>query len=420
MIGGERGRHDPPRRPRRLLRVGGAAGRPAAARPAGDRRRRGGAGGQLRGAGVRRLRRDGRGPGAPAVSARDRRPATHGGLLGGEQGGVRGVRRHDATRRGAVDRRGVPRRRRAATGVRHAGADRPCSCDRTCGSGSACRSPSGWRGRSSSPRWRAASPNPTVCSSFRSAGELAFLHPLPVERLWGVGPATAGKLHARGITTVADVARLPHGALVSMLGRASGHQLHALAHNRDPRLVEARRRRRSIGSQRALGRRPTAAGCDRRRRGRPRRPGDSQDAHRRADRADGDAAAALRRLLAGDAVAHDALADGGDPGSTRARPEPCWRRRLRWSSSAASRWSGSRSPTSTTTARSSSPCRSNDRAARSTPSSTPCASASAPAPSRGPCCSATTVHPRCRCCRTDRPGARDHGLTACVVELSPS
>ncbi len=85
--------------------------------------------------------------------------------------------------------------------------------------------------------------------------ELAFLHPLPVERLWGVGPATSGKLHARGITTVADVARLPQPALVAMLGRASGHQLHALAHNRDPRPVQARRRRGSIGSQRALGRR---------------------------------------------------------------------------------------------------------------------------------------------------------------------
>jgi DNA polymerase IV len=84
--------------------------------------------------------------------------------------------------------------------------------------------------------------------------ELHFLHPLPVERLWGVGPATAAKLHARGITTVADVARLPHGALVSMLGRASGHHLHALARNRDPRPVQARRRRGSIGSQRALGR----------------------------------------------------------------------------------------------------------------------------------------------------------------------
>jgi DNA polymerase-4 len=85
--------------------------------------------------------------------------------------------------------------------------------------------------------------------------ELAFLHPLPVERLWGVGAVTAAKLHARGITTVDDVARLPQGALVAMLGRASGHQLHALAHNRDPRPVQARRRRGSIGSQRALGRR---------------------------------------------------------------------------------------------------------------------------------------------------------------------
>ncbi len=87
-------------------------------------------------------------------------------------------------------------------------------------------------------------------------GELAFLHPLPVERLWGVGSVTARKLHERGITTVSQVARLPEATLVSMLGRASGRQLHALAHNRDPRPVQARRRRRSIGSQRALGRSP--------------------------------------------------------------------------------------------------------------------------------------------------------------------
>jgi DNA polymerase-4 len=87
-------------------------------------------------------------------------------------------------------------------------------------------------------------------------GELAFLHPLPVERLWGVGPVTAGKLRDRGIVTVAEVARLPEAALVSMLGRASGRHLHALAHNRDPRPVQVGRRRRSIGSQRALGRSP--------------------------------------------------------------------------------------------------------------------------------------------------------------------
>jgi DNA polymerase-4 len=86
--------------------------------------------------------------------------------------------------------------------------------------------------------------------------ELRFLHPLPVERLWGVGPVTARKLRARGITTVRQVAYLPESILVSMLGRASGHHLHALAHNLDPRPVHPRRRRRSIGSQRARGRAP--------------------------------------------------------------------------------------------------------------------------------------------------------------------
>jgi DNA polymerase-4 len=85
-------------------------------------------------------------------------------------------------------------------------------------------------------------------------GELAFLHPLPVERLWGVGPATARKLHERRISTVGEVARLDESVLVAMLGRASGRHLHALAHHRDPRPVVVGRRRRSIGSQCALGR----------------------------------------------------------------------------------------------------------------------------------------------------------------------
>jgi DNA polymerase-4 len=84
--------------------------------------------------------------------------------------------------------------------------------------------------------------------------ELAFLHPLEVERLWGVGQVTARKLRDRGITTVGQVARLDESVLVWMLGRASGRHLHALAHNRDPRPVQVGRRRRSIGSQRALGR----------------------------------------------------------------------------------------------------------------------------------------------------------------------
>jgi len=86
--------------------------------------------------------------------------------------------------------------------------------------------------------------------------ELAFLHPLPVERLWGVGKVTAAKLRSRGLTTVGQVAGLGEAALVSILGRATGRQLHALAHNRDPRPVRPRRRRGSIGSQRAFGRGP--------------------------------------------------------------------------------------------------------------------------------------------------------------------
>jgi DNA polymerase-4 len=89
--------------------------------------------------------------------------------------------------------------------------------------------------------------------------ELSFLHPLEVERLWGVGPVTSRKLRSRGIVTVGQVAQLGEGALVSLLGRAAGRQLHALAHNRDPRFVRVGRRRGSMGSQHALGRSPKSA-----------------------------------------------------------------------------------------------------------------------------------------------------------------
>jgi DNA polymerase-4 len=93
--------------------------------------------------------------------------------------------------------------------------------------------------------------------------ELAFLHPLPVERLWGVGPVTSRRLGALGITSVRQVAELPEPLLVAMLGGAAGRHLHALANNRDPRPVQARRRRGSIGSQRARGRSPwTPHGVD--------------------------------------------------------------------------------------------------------------------------------------------------------------
>src|SRR3954452_4406322 len=83
--------------------------------------------------------------------------------------------------------------------------------------------------------------------------ELEFLHPLPVERLWGVGEKTARKLHAHNLFTVGQVARVPEPQLIEMLGRGSGRQVHALAHNRDPRRVRTRSRRRSIGAQHGFG-----------------------------------------------------------------------------------------------------------------------------------------------------------------------
>ena len=93
-----------------------------------------------------------------------------------------------------------------------------------------------------------------------AGGELDFLHPLPVERLWGVGPVTAAKLRQRQIHTVGHVARVGEAALVAMLGAGAGRHLHALAHNHDPRWVRVGARRGSIGAQSALGRGPHAFG----------------------------------------------------------------------------------------------------------------------------------------------------------------
>ena len=94
--------------------------------------------------------------------------------------------------------------------------------------------------------------------------ELAFLHPLDVSRLWGVGPVTADKLRAKGLHTVGDVAAVPERLLVGLLGPAAGRHLLALANDHDPRRVVVGRRRSSIGSQRALGRgRTSRADLDR-------------------------------------------------------------------------------------------------------------------------------------------------------------
>ncbi len=88
--------------------------------------------------------------------------------------------------------------------------------------------------------------------------ELEFLHPLKIERLWGVGKVTAEKLHAFDIDTIGDLASHSEASIVSILGKGAGHHLHSLANNRDPRRVQTYRGRSSIGAQHALGRGPTS------------------------------------------------------------------------------------------------------------------------------------------------------------------
>ena len=99
---------------------------------------------------------------------------------------------------------------------------------------------------------RAAKPDGLLLVA--AAREREFLHPLPVEALWGVGDSTARKLRGAGIETVGQLAELSEPALATIVGRAAGRHLHAVARNRDPRRVRSGRRRRSFGSQSALGR----------------------------------------------------------------------------------------------------------------------------------------------------------------------
>src|SRR5689334_5347391 len=86
--------------------------------------------------------------------------------------------------------------------------------------------------------------------------ELAFLHDLPVEMMWGVGPATRARLVESGIATIGDLARSSPGAIARLLGDAAGERLAALAWNRDPRVIRTQVHAHSIGAQSALGRRP--------------------------------------------------------------------------------------------------------------------------------------------------------------------
>ena len=86
--------------------------------------------------------------------------------------------------------------------------------------------------------------------------ELDFLHDLPVELMWGVGPVTKARLAEIGVLTIRQLANTPGWSLEQLLGPAAGEKLAALAWNRDPRVIATHRRARSAGAQSAIGKRP--------------------------------------------------------------------------------------------------------------------------------------------------------------------
>ncbi|MGA7485914.1 MAG: DNA polymerase IV [Xanthobacteraceae bacterium] len=86
--------------------------------------------------------------------------------------------------------------------------------------------------------------------------ELDFLHKLPVDLMWGVGPVTRARLAGMGVHTIGQLAKMPGWSLARVLGRAAGEKLTALAWNRDPREIKTHSRARSAGAQSALGRKP--------------------------------------------------------------------------------------------------------------------------------------------------------------------
>ena len=315
-----RGEH-PACGPRLVLRVGRAARRSAAARASGDR----GGGGRAGRLATRRRRSGSRRAmpgrhGARAVPARDRGVAALRRLQRGVEGGVRDLRRHGAAGRGDLDRRGVHRRARDAADRGRAGRDRRAAAR-------AVREEVGLPITVGVARTKflakvaSGVAKPDGLLLVEPARELEFLHPLPVEKLWGVGVKTADKLHARGIIDGGGGG----GAVGARAGRDARARPRGASCTRWRTSATRGRvtvgvRRRSIGGQRAIGRRgrpktpeqldETLVGAD--------RPDHAAAAGGAAGRADGDPAAALRRLHARDALADDRAGVGGVARAARA------------------------------------------------------------------------------------------------------
>ena len=249
---------DPACRRRLVLRFGGAAGRPEPAGQGGDRRAGRGDGRQLRGEGEGGQGRDGRRASAPAVPRGGLRQPGFRLLREGKPRAVRDLRGHGADRGGSGLRGGVPRRERPRADLRHARADRARAALRVREELSLPISVGVARTRVLAKlASKAAKPDGLV--GVDPERELEFLMPLRVEAVWGIGDATARKLHPAGIHTVRDAAQRSFEELTELLGPAAGRYVYAVSRNREFRRVRRSRGRRSFGAQSAMGRSPKSA-----------------------------------------------------------------------------------------------------------------------------------------------------------------
>ena len=318
----------PARGPRLVLRVGRAARRP---RLLGKPVIVGGGVGARRAATRRRPRRApamGGAPGAPAVPTGDRGAAAAWRPIAAEQGGVRDLRGHDAAGRGHLDRRGVPRRARHAARSPGRRARWPCGCARRVREQVGLPITVGIARTKFLAKVASRVAKPDGLLEVPPERELAWLHRLPVELLWGVGAGHVGEA-ARPRDRDGRPGRRHRGGGARLAGRPRGGPPAArLAHNRR----SAARRARSAGGARWARSARSAAACARSRSS-TRRSWRSATAcgagcGGRAALPHRHAAPRFDRLLARDALAH-AAGRTGETQTILVDAAPCWRRRCR-------------------------------------------------------------------------------------------